>query len=82
VAQGYQQPHEHESAGRDADATPMPALALRRHTDRCFFDVEEVVEEPDGSVRGYIVAGHLIDKDDVAELRRTPSPGCDLRTRP
>lgn len=80
MAQGYQQPHEHEPPGRDADATPPPALAIRRHTDRCFFDVEEVVEEPDGSVRGYIVAGHLIDKDDVAELRHAPSPGCERPT--
>jgi hypothetical protein len=53
-----------------------PPRALRRHTDRCFFPIDEVVEEPDGSVRGYIVEGHLIDKDDVAELRDEPDPGC------
>ncbi|MEM8738998.1 MAG: hypothetical protein AAGG38_11060 [Planctomycetota bacterium] len=56
-----------------------PGLALRRHTDRCFFTVEEVVPGPERtgrpSVRGYVVDGHLIDPDDVAELRRTGAGG-------
>ena len=64
--QAYQTP-----APGDAGARPGPEpLAIRRHTDRCFFAVEEVVEEADGSLRGYIVEGMLIDKDDVAQVRR------------
>jgi len=51
----------------------VPGVAIRRHTDRCFFAVEETVEEADGSVRGYIVGGVLIDKDDVAEVRGGPA---------
>lgn len=51
-----------------------PRLALRRHTDRCFFRVEEVVPYADGAVRGFLVDGVMIAADDVAELRRT-GPG-------
>lgn len=62
-------------------ADDPPRLALRRHTDRCFFRVEEVVPWPDGEVRGFLVDGVMIEVDDVAELRRTgadggPVPGC------
>ncbi|MEM9419302.1 MAG: hypothetical protein AAGA25_09675 [Planctomycetota bacterium] len=52
-----------------------PRLALRRHTDRCFFRVEEVVPSPGGGVAGFVVDGVMIDRDDVAELRRTDSDG-------
>ncbi|MEO0514934.1 MAG: hypothetical protein AAF086_06520 [Planctomycetota bacterium] len=51
-----------------------PCLALRRHTDRCFFRVEEVVPHADGSARGFLVDGVMIAADEVAELRRT-GPG-------
>ena len=57
-----------------------PQLALRRHTDRCFFRVEEVVPLPAAggqvpSVRGFLVEGVMIDVDEVAELRRTGPDG-------
>ncbi len=65
---------------------PKPNLAIRRHTDRCFHTVEEVVPEavqPDGreiGVRGYIIQGVLVDKEEVAEVRPIPEgddgPGC------
>lgn len=48
---------------RPADDEPEPSLAIRRHTDRCFHRVEEVVRE------GYIVDGILIPHEDVAEVR-------------
>lgn len=59
-----------------------PRLALRRHTDRCFFRIEEVLPHADGTVRGFLVDGVMIDADDVAELRRTgadggPLPACE-----
>lgn len=41
----------------------FPPLAVRRHTDRCFFRVEEIT--PDGCV----VEGHLFTIDEIAELR-------------
>ena len=53
--------------------TDLP-LAIRRHTDRCFFAVEEIVHHADGSLHGYIVDGILIDADDIAELRNSPKP--------
>lgn len=65
----------------DVDITPAdfeaddPRLALRRHADRCFFRVEEVVPGPGGAVRGFVVEGVMIDPDDVAELRRTGADG-------
>ena len=40
----------------------QPKLAIRRHHDRCFHPVEEVVPE------GYIVQGVLIDRDEVAQV--------------
>lgn len=49
-----------------------PNLAIRRHHDRCFHAVEEVVPG------GYIVEGIFIDQDDVADVR--PADGqnaCD-----
>ncbi len=52
-----------------------PRLALRRHTDRCFFRVEEVLPHPDGTVRGFLVDGVMIAADEVAELRRTGPDG-------
>lgn len=55
---------------------PGAGLAIRRHTDRCFFAVEEVVHEADGAVRGYVVDGIMIDRGDVAEVRHG-SAGCD-----
>jgi len=54
----------------DFEADP-PALAVRRHTDRCFFAVEELLLGPDGSLDGYVIDGPRIDPDDVAEVRRT-----------
>jgi len=51
---------------QDDDA---PNLAARRHTDRCFFAVEEIVHEPDGTVAGYIVEDILWPMEDVAEVR-------------
>ncbi len=54
----------------DADADPPP-LAIRRHTDRCFFAVEELMLGPDGALDGFVVQGHRIDPDDVAQVRRT-----------
>lgn len=61
----------------DADE---PRLALRRHTDRCFFRVEEVVPGPGQTLAGFIVEGVLIDPDDVAELRPTAGDGAPLPT--
>lgn len=60
------------------DAHDDPRLALRRHTDRCFFRVEEVVPGPLG---GYIVDGILIPREEVAELigldhAGAPLPAC------
>ena len=43
-----------------------PRLAIRRHTDRCFHRVEEIVP---GKMGGYIVEGILILREDVAEIR-------------
>ncbi|MBL4700419.1 hypothetical protein JYU15_00505 [bacterium AH-315-I18] len=54
MTQGYQ----------NSDEDDDPKLAIRRHTDRCFFKVEEVVEG-----QGYIVEGILIPLDDIAEVR-------------
>ena len=47
-----------------SDEGDDPKLAIRRHTDRCFFKVEEVVEG-----QGYIVEGILIPLEDIAEVR-------------
>jgi hypothetical protein len=60
MSQGYQNPNE------DAPEDEDPKLAIRRHTDRCFFKVEEIVEG-----EGYIVEGILIPLDDVAEVRES-----------
>lgn len=63
----------------DMDADPPP-LAIRRHTDRCFFAVQELLQAPDGSLDGFVVEGHRIDADDVAEVRRdTDAPVCGMR---
>ncbi len=68
------------------DDSHTPGIAIRRHTDRCFHAVEEVVPAglaADGAeqgVRGYIIDGVMIDVDDVAEVRSIsdgrPVPGC------
>ena len=50
-------------------------LALRRHTDRCYFTVEEVVHHGDGSLAGFVVEGNLINPDDVADLKETGPDG-------
>ena len=64
-------------ADYDADD---PRLAIRRHTDRCFFRVEELVAGPGLTLAGFVVEGVMIDPDDVAEVRRTAEGGgmiCD-----
>jgi hypothetical protein len=58
-----------------------PKVAIRRHTDRCFHRVEEVVKGKHG---GYIVQGVLICEDDVAEVVELdgggkPLPGCRVK---
>lgn len=53
------------TAGRDG----TPCLAVRRHTDRCFFAAEEAVPGPDGALVGYVVEGVLIPLDEIAETR-------------
>ncbi len=58
-----------------------PRVAIRRHTDRCFHRVEEVVKGKHG---GYIVQGVLITEDDVAEVVELdadgqPLPGCRVK---
>ena len=40
-----------------------PGLAIRRHTDRCFFEVEEKVPG------GYILEGIMVSEENVAEVR-------------
>jgi len=45
------------------DGDPPAGMAVRRHTDRCFHAVEEVVKE------GFIVQGILFAKEDIAEVR-------------
>ncbi|QQE10607.1 hypothetical protein JD969_14000 [Planctomycetota bacterium] len=52
-----------------AEGEEKPRLAIRRHTDRCFHEVEEVVEG------GYIVEGFMIREDEVAEVRQTGEDG-------
>ena len=60
------------------DADGPARLALRRHTDRCYFEVEEVVHHGDGVLAGFIVDGNLIDPDDVADLKETGPDGGEL----
>jgi len=57
------------------DEDDGPRLAVRRHTDRCFFAVEEVVHEPDGAVAGYVVDGVMMAADEIAEVRAMDGPG-------
>jgi hypothetical protein len=57
------------------DDHPDPRLAIRRHTDRCFHRVEEIVEGKHG---GYIVEGILIPREDVAEVIELDSQGAPL----
>ena len=59
MSQGYHKPQDDEDD---------PKLAIRRHTDRCFFKVEDVVEG-----EGYIVEGILIPLEDIAEVREDDS---------
>jgi len=67
-------PREPDGEGDDDD----PRLAIRRHTDRCFHRVEEVVP---GAHGGYIVQGVLIPRDEIAEIRRLEDddrpPACE-----
>lgn len=55
-------------------APGIPGVAIRRHHDRCFHVVEEVVPE------GYIVQGVLIAHDEVAQVHTLadgqPVPAC------
>ena len=60
----------------DADAAPR--LAVRRHTDRCYFEVEEVVHHGDGVLAGFVVDGNLIDTDNVADVKETGPDGGEL----
>ena len=53
----------------EQDLIPGARLAIRRHTDRCFFEVEELAPH------GYIVEGIFIDEDDVAEVRTLDDAG-------
>mgnify|MGYP006274210555 CR=1 FL=1 len=53
-----------------------PNLAIRRHTDRCFFEAEEVIHGPGGGVEGYVVEGVMIDVDDVADVRPVSDAAC------
>ncbi len=62
MSQGYHIPDDEDD----------PKLVIRRHTDRCFFKVEEVVEG-----EGYIVDGILIPLDDVAQVREDDSDVCN-----
>jgi hypothetical protein len=60
-----------------------PKLAVRRHTDRCFHRVEEIVR---GKHAGYIVQGVLIPLEEVAETvtlndQGQPMPTCRNTTR-
>jgi hypothetical protein len=67
-------------AGHD-EGDLEPRLAIRRHTDRCFHRVEEVVKGKHG---GYIVQGVLIPEEDVAEtveLDGEGNPACRVRVR-
>ncbi|QDU32603.1 hypothetical protein KS4_06370 [Poriferisphaera corsica] len=58
-----------KSHDNDWDDEEDPKLAIRRHTDRCFHRVEEVVQG------GYIVEGIMIGEDEVAEVRKTGDDG-------
>lgn len=79
-------PSEHQKDGDSTPPRPTSGLAIRRHTDRCFHAVEEVVpvglakNGAEKGVRGYIIDGVMIDVDDVAEVRLIsdglPAPGC------
>ena len=60
---------EDKSRNHDKMENEAPRLAIRRHTDRCFHRVEEVV------TGGYIVEGILIPEDEVAEVRETGDDG-------
>lgn len=46
----------------EADQKDMPQLAIRRHTDNCFLEVEQRVPG------GYIVEGMFIGDDEVADV--------------
>jgi len=89
VVKGYNtaMPDKRQNPVSGSDASEPPRLAIRRHTDRCFHEVEEVVHEgppagdvgPDaggsGVIAGYIIDGVMIDVDDVAEVRTVPDGG-------
>ncbi len=52
---------------------PPPRLAIRRHTDRCFFAVEQVTSD------GFIVEGVMIGRDEVAEVIELDEQGEPVR---
>jgi hypothetical protein len=52
-----------QSQGLDEELAMLPMFAIRRHHDRCFHAVEEIVPG------GYVVEGLLIDEQDVAQVR-------------
>jgi len=64
------------------EASPDAVWAVRRHTDRCFFEAEEVVHGPGGAVEGYIVEGILWSVDDVAEARPSDGAACEQGGKP
>ncbi len=78
---------EGESMGDTPGELPGAGVAIRRHTDRCFHAIEEVVYDGppgedgtpnakgSGTVLGYIIDGVMIDADDVAEVRHVPDGG-------
>jgi hypothetical protein len=66
---------------RDVD---LPGLAIRRTQDRCFFAVEEVVYTGNDQLEGFIVEGHLIGIEEIADIRvetaGVPRETCDRLT--
>ncbi len=69
--------HYHDTDG-DQAAAGATRLALRRHTDRCYFAVDEVVHHGDGTLAGFVVEGNLIAPEDVADLKETGPDGGEL----
>lgn len=48
---------------------PGAVVAVRRATDRCFFEAEEPVLGPDGEVEGVVIEGFMVPIDELAEAR-------------
>lgn len=70
-------PHPGSNDEPDGESELAPGVALRRHTDRCFFAAEEIVTGPTGDVEGYVVEGVLIPTDEVAEVRPVLEGHCN-----